>query len=53
MALSVLIALFTVWAAIALSYQTNYPVGFYVGTISAAAYTTGRAWANARTTTAS
>jgi zinc/manganese transport system permease protein len=45
MALSVLIALLTVWAAIALSYQTNYPVGFYVGTISAAAYTAGRAWA--------
>ena len=45
MALSVLIALLTVWAAIALSYQTNYPVGFYVGTISAAAYTLGRGWA--------
>ena len=45
MGLSAVIALLTVWAAIALSYQTNYPVGFYVGTISAAAYTTGRAWA--------
>jgi len=44
MALSVLIALLTVWAAIALSYQTNYPVGFYVGTISAAVYAIGRGY---------
>ncbi len=43
-ALSVAIALGTVWAAIALSYQTNYPVGFFVGTISAASYALGRAW---------
>lgn len=39
-----LIALVTVWAAIAASYQTNYPVGFFVGTISAAGYAAGRAW---------
>jgi zinc/manganese transport system permease protein len=45
MLLSAVIALVIVWAAIALSYQTNYPVGFFVGTISAAAYTFGRAWA--------
>ncbi|MGA3362650.1 MAG: metal ABC transporter permease [Solirubrobacteraceae bacterium] len=45
MGLSVAIALCVVWAAIALSYQTNYPVGFYVGTLSAASYTAGRAWA--------
>jgi zinc/manganese transport system permease protein len=45
MALSVLIALFTVWTAIAASYTTNYPVGFFVGSISAAAYALGRAWA--------
>jgi zinc/manganese transport system permease protein len=43
--LSVLIALVTVWAAIAASYQTDYPVGFFVGTISAAAYAAGRVWA--------
>jgi zinc/manganese transport system permease protein len=43
-ALSVTIALGTVWAAIALSYQTNWPVGFFVGMISAAAYAAGRAW---------
>jgi zinc/manganese transport system permease protein len=45
MGLSVAIALVTVWSAIAASYQTNYPVGFFVGTISAGAYALGRAWA--------
>jgi zinc/manganese transport system permease protein len=45
MALSVAIALLTVWSAIAASYETNYPVGFFVGTISACAYVLGRAWA--------
>jgi zinc/manganese transport system permease protein len=45
MVLSVVIALVVVWSAIALSYQTNYPVGFYVGTLSAAAYALGRGWA--------
>jgi zinc/manganese transport system permease protein len=44
MALSVAIALVVVWSAIVLSYQTNYPVGFFVGTISAAAYVFGRCW---------
>ncbi|MDQ6778185.1 MAG: metal ABC transporter permease [Actinomycetota bacterium] len=43
--LSVAIALGTVWLAIALSYTTNYPVGFFVGTVSALAYALGRAWA--------
>jgi zinc/manganese transport system permease protein len=42
--LSVAFALTTVWAAIAISYQTNYPIGFFVGTISALTYTTGRCW---------
>ncbi len=41
-ALSVAIALITVWSAIALSYQTDYPVGFFVGSISAGAYALGR-----------
>src|SRR6185312_6729392 len=36
--LSVLMALGTVWAAIAASYQTNWPVGFFVGTLSAVWY---------------
>ena len=43
--LSVAIALATVWAAIAMSYTTNYPVGFFVGTMSALAYALGRGWA--------
>jgi len=44
MGLSVLVALVTVWVAIALSYETNLPIGFFVGTLSAFAYTLGRAW---------
>jgi zinc/manganese transport system permease protein len=47
-ALSVAIALIAVWTAIALSYQTNYPVGFFVGAISAFCYAAGRAWAALR-----
>ena len=47
-ALSIGIALIVVWAAIALSYQTNWPVGFFVGTASAAAYAAGRTWNFAR-----
>jgi zinc/manganese transport system permease protein len=45
MILSIAIALIVVWSAIVLSYQTNYPVGFFVGTISAASYALGRGWA--------
>ncbi len=48
-ALSVTIALLTVWASIAASYRTNWPIGFFVGTISAAAYLAGRSWAWWRT----
>jgi zinc/manganese transport system permease protein len=44
MALSVLIALLTVWAAIALSYLSNWPVGFFVGVIAAGCYGLGRVW---------
>jgi zinc/manganese transport system permease protein len=43
--LSVAIALATVWLAIALAYSTNYPVGFFVGTISALSFAAGRTWA--------
>ena len=42
--LSVAIALLTVWAAIYISYQTNYPIGFIVGASSAVSYVTGRLW---------
>jgi zinc/manganese transport system permease protein len=48
MALSVAIALVTVWVAIAASYTTNYPVGFFVGSLSAVWYALGRAWAARR-----
>jgi zinc/manganese transport system permease protein len=41
---SVVIALLTLWAAIACSYQTNWPVGFYVGVFSASWYGVGRAY---------
>jgi len=41
LALSVLIALVTVWLSIALSYQTNWPLGFFVGTIGAVFYLAG------------
>jgi len=37
------IALATVWLSIALSYQTNWPLGFFVGTIGAAFYLIGQA----------
>jgi zinc/manganese transport system permease protein len=34
--------LLTVWAAIAFSYETNWPVGFFVGTGSAFWYVLAR-----------
>jgi zinc/manganese transport system permease protein len=46
--LSVAIALVTVWTAIACSYLSNWPVGFFVGALSAASYGLGRSWAWAR-----
>lgn len=42
--LSVAVARVTVWAAIAAAYTTDYPVGFFVATISAGCYAVGRAW---------
>lgn len=50
---SVLIALATVWTAIAISFVTNLPIGFFVGTLSAVSYAVGRGWLSwqrARTT---
>ena len=41
MALSVAIALATVWLSIALSYRTNWPLGFFVGIAGAAFYLLG------------
>ena len=46
--LSVVIALITVWAAIAISYQSNWPVGFFVGAFGAVSYGLGRGWAALR-----
>jgi zinc/manganese transport system permease protein len=50
MGLSVVIALATVWIAIAVSYHTNWPVGFFVGMIAAVCYAAGRAWTALRRT---
>jgi zinc/manganese transport system permease protein len=48
MFLSAGIALAMVWAALALSYTTNWPVGFFVGTLAALYYGLGRGWVWAR-----
>ncbi len=45
MCLSVVIALITVWVAIAASYLYNWPVGFFVGVLGALSYGLGRGWA--------
>jgi zinc/manganese transport system permease protein len=39
--LSVAIALVTVWLSIALSYRTNWPLGFFVGALGAVFYLVG------------
>ncbi len=48
LSLSVLFALLSVWAAIALSYETKYPIGFFVGTIRAGCFIRGRLWSRIR-----
>lgn len=45
---SVLIALIVVWLSIAAAYQTNWPVGFFVGSLGAVCYAAGRGWAALR-----
>lgn len=47
LALAVVIALAAVWCALALSYETYWPMGFFVGSFSAFAYAAGRAWSAA------
>ncbi|MFP6559386.1 metal ABC transporter permease [Paraburkholderia sp. B3] len=47
--LSVAFSLVTVWAAIALSYVSDWPVGFFVGAIGALLYGAGRMWTQLRT----
>jgi zinc/manganese transport system permease protein len=46
------LALLTVWAALASSYEFNWPVGFFVGAFSAAWYGLGRIYARWRRTRA-
>jgi zinc/manganese transport system permease protein len=48
MVLAVAIALVTVWTGIAVSYQTNWPLGFFVGAMGAAFFLAGRAYAAVR-----
>jgi zinc/manganese transport system permease protein len=43
---SVGLAVATVWIAIAASYETNWPVGFFVGVLGACCYAAGRLWAS-------
>jgi zinc/manganese transport system permease protein len=45
MLISAAISLVTVWAAIALSFVSDWPIGFFVGGLSALAYAAGRTWA--------
>lgn len=47
-AASVAIALATVWAGIIASYQTNWPLGFFVGVIAAGFFIAGSAWTAVR-----
>ncbi|MBW4051824.1 MAG: metal ABC transporter permease [Proteobacteria bacterium] len=42
--LSIALSLVTVWSAIALSYFSNWPVGFFVGALGALSYAAGRAY---------
>jgi zinc/manganese transport system permease protein len=51
LASSALIGLATIWASIALSYVTNFPVGLYVGTLAAVSYGAGRLISTLRPTT--
>ncbi len=44
MTLSVVLALLTVWLAIAASYLSNWPVGFFVGALGALSYGMARGW---------
>jgi zinc/manganese transport system permease protein len=41
---SVVLAVATVWTAIALSYLSNWPIGFFVGALAAFSYAAGRVW---------
>ncbi|MDE3132226.1 MAG: metal ABC transporter permease [Acidobacteriota bacterium] len=49
LALAVALAVAIVWGAIALSYETYWPIGFFVGSFSIGAYALSRIWVRART----
>jgi len=51
-ALSVVFGVVTVWTGIAVSYATNWPLGFFVGVGGAVCYLAGRAWLAIRRTRA-
>ncbi|TAN30382.1 MAG: metal ABC transporter permease [Actinomycetota bacterium] len=46
--LAVSFALLTVWIALALSYLSDWPVGFFVGSLGAVSYGLGRGWSSWR-----
>lgn len=48
MALSSVLALLTVWVSIAASFWSNWPIGFFVGSLAAVWYVAGRLWAGRR-----
>jgi zinc/manganese transport system permease protein len=48
LALSVALALVDVWAGIALSYHTNWPLGFFVAVLGTGFFLLGRGWAGIR-----
>jgi zinc/manganese transport system permease protein len=48
LALSVVFSVITLWAAVASSYWTNLPIGFFVGTMSAGVYLVARGWSLAQ-----
>jgi zinc/manganese transport system permease protein len=53
MLLSAVLAVVTVWASIALSFLLNWPIGFFVGGLSAVAYGAGRIWMSGKSYSAS
>jgi zinc/manganese transport system permease protein len=52
-ALSVGLALVTVWIGIVISYHTNWPLGFFVGVFGAGFFLLGQGWTGIRRRTLS
>ncbi|QAY96403.1 metal ABC transporter permease [Methylovirgula ligni] len=46
--LSAALSVVTVWMSIALSFAFDWPIGFFVGGLSACAYASGRTWTRAK-----